>query len=67
VLWEHELPAAPHAEAAVYQVGGREYVVQAAVPKPMGPGYGSIPDEEQQQAQGYYVFSLPKADVAGQR
>ena len=67
VLWEHELPAAPHAEAAVYQVGGREYVVQAAVPKPMGPGYGSVPDEEQQQAQGYYVFALPKTDVAGQR
>jgi quinoprotein glucose dehydrogenase len=65
VLWEHELPAAPHAEAAVYQVDGREYVVQAAVPKPMGPGYGSAPDEEQQQAQGYYVFALPKTDVAG--
>jgi quinoprotein glucose dehydrogenase len=66
VLWEHDLPAAPHAEAAVYEVGGREYVVQAALPKPMGPSYRSVPESEQ-QAQGYYVFALPKPDVTAQR
>jgi len=66
VLWEYEMPAAPHAEAAVYQVDGREYVVQAALPKPMGPSYESVPEEEQ-QTQGYYVFALPKTDAAGQR
>jgi quinoprotein glucose dehydrogenase len=66
VLWEHELPAAPHAEAAVYEAGGREYVVQAALPKPMGPSYQSVPETEQ-QAQGYYVFALPKPDVTAQR
>jgi quinoprotein glucose dehydrogenase len=53
VLWEHELPAAPHAEVAVYQAGGREYVVQAALPKPMG-------STSEPQTQGYYVFALPK-------
>ena len=66
VLWEHELPAAPHAEAAVYEVGGREYVVQAALPKPMGTRYQPAPESEQ-QAQGYYVFALPKPGVTAQR
>jgi quinoprotein glucose dehydrogenase len=61
VLWEHELPAAPHAEVAVYEAGGREYVVQAALPKPMGSRYESVPASEQ-QTQGYYVFALPKLD-----
>jgi quinoprotein glucose dehydrogenase len=64
VLWEHEIAAAPHAEAVVYQVDGREYVVQAALPKPMGPSYESVPQEEQ-QTQGYYVFALPRAEAAG--
>jgi quinoprotein glucose dehydrogenase len=58
VLWEHELPAAPHAEVAVYEAGGREYVVQAALPKPMGSRYQPAPESEQ-QTQGYYVFALP--------
>ena len=58
VLWEHELPAAPHAEVAVYQVNGREYVVQAALPLPLGPSYAA-PDNAP-QTQGYYVFALPK-------
>ena len=66
VLWEHELPAAPHAEAAVYEVDGREYVVQAALPKPVGPRYQPGPESEQ-QAQGYYVFALPKPGVTAQR
>ena len=66
VLWEHELPAAPHAEAAVYEVDGREYVVQAALPKPSSSGSGSVSDQGA-QTQGYYVFALPKTNVAGQR
>jgi quinoprotein glucose dehydrogenase len=66
VLWEHELPAAPRAEAAVYQVDGREYVVQSALSKPSSSGSGSVSDEGA-QTQGYYVFALPKTNVAGQR
>ncbi len=66
VLWEHELPAAPHAEVAVYEVDGREYVVQAALPKPMGSRYQSVPELEQ-QAQGYYVFALPKPGSGAQK
>jgi quinoprotein glucose dehydrogenase len=63
VLWELELPAAPHAEAAVYEVDGQEYVVQAALAKPMGPSYQPAP-EDAQQTQGYYVFALPKTAAA---
>jgi quinoprotein glucose dehydrogenase len=63
VLWEHEMPGAPHAEVAVYQVHGREYVVQAALPKPAGPGSGPVPPEAE-QAQGYYVFALPEKGAA---
>jgi quinoprotein glucose dehydrogenase len=58
VLWEYDLPAAPHAEAAVYQVDGQEYVVQGALSKPMGPSYMS---DEVAPTQGYYVFALPKS------
>ena len=36
VLWEQELPAAPHAEVAVYEVDGREYVVQARAAEAAG-------------------------------
>ena len=61
LLWEHELPAAPHAEVAVYQAGGREYVVQPALPKPMESGHEAVPQSEP-QTQGYYVFALPKPD-----
>ncbi len=61
LLWEHELPAAPHAEPAVYQAGGREYVVQPALPKPMESGHEPVPQSEP-QTQGYYVFALPKPD-----
>jgi len=59
VLWEYELPAAPRAEVAVYEAGGREYVVQAALPKPTGSGDQPAVHPEQ-QTQGYYVFALPK-------
>jgi quinoprotein glucose dehydrogenase len=60
LLWEYEMPASPHAEVVVYEVNGREYVVQAAIPKPSAPGSNSVPDEAQQLAQGYYVFALPE-------
>jgi quinoprotein glucose dehydrogenase len=66
VLWDHELPAAPHAEVAVYEAGGREYVVLAALPKPLGSRYRPV-SESEQQAQGYYVFALPKPDETGPR
>jgi hypothetical protein len=44
---------------AVYEAGGREYIVQPALAKPMGSRYQSVPESEQ-QTQGYYVFALPK-------
>ncbi|MGC2404112.1 MAG: PQQ-binding-like beta-propeller repeat protein [Acidobacteriaceae bacterium] len=63
VLWEHQLPAAPHAEIAVYEVDGWEYVVQAAITKPLGLSSEPAADNAQ-QTQGYYVFALPKAESA---
>jgi quinoprotein glucose dehydrogenase len=59
VLWEQKLAGAPHAEVAVYQVNGREYVVQGAVPEPSLSGIGGASDVVP-ETQGYYVFALPR-------
>jgi quinoprotein glucose dehydrogenase len=66
VLWEQKLPGAPHAEVAVYQVNGREYVVQGAVPEPSFSGVAGASDVAP-ETQGYYVFALPQTAVTGQR
>jgi quinoprotein glucose dehydrogenase len=63
VLWETKLPAGPDGIPAVYEVGGRQYVVQSAVPTAVvsdmaAPAY-QLPD-----TQGYYVFALPQTEVS---
>jgi quinate dehydrogenase (quinone) len=60
VLWEHELEANPEGMAAVYEVGGRQYVVFCA------SSYDEVPEgniaifQGKPSAQGYYVFALPQ-------
>ena len=59
VLWEHELEANPEGIAAVYEAGGRQFVVFCASGSGGGsPGnIASVPGKP--SAQGYYVFALP--------
>ena len=62
VIWEKELPANPEGLAAVYEAGGREYVVFCAAARPpeSAPGEGFAWKAGLAEAQGYYVFALPK-------
>jgi quinate dehydrogenase (quinone) len=59
VLWERALDANPEGMAAVYEAGGREYVVFCAsfynevAPENIAIFKGKV------EAQGYYVFALP--------
>jgi quinoprotein glucose dehydrogenase len=65
VLWEYELEANPEGIPAVFEVNGRQYVAFAA-----GASWGSGSDPVWRnafhrkpgkiEAQGYYVFALPK-------
>jgi len=56
VLWEKKMDSNPEGLPSVYEVGGREYVAfflhTNGEPGPAGPG--------KPEAQGYYVFALPK-------
>ena len=60
VLWEHELDANPEGMASVFEVGGRQYVAFCAsyyeqvAPENIAIFPGKV------DAQGYYVFALPK-------
>ena len=68
VLWEHEIEANPEGIPAVYELGGRQYVAFAA-----GASWGTGPDPvwrnafhrkpSKPEAQGYYVFALPRSPV----
>lgn len=69
VLWEAKIPGGPEGIPAVYEVGGKEYLVIAARPntdEPVSAG-GVQPLEMSNdpklaaasKAQGYYVFALP--------
>jgi len=62
VLWEQELEANPEGLAAVYEAGGRQYVVfcGAARPPESAPGEGFAWKAGKPEKQGYYVFALPK-------
>jgi quinoprotein glucose dehydrogenase len=51
LLWETTLPAAGSATPAVYQVGGREFVVIAA---------GGIHNKKDQPTTSYIAFALPE-------
>jgi quinoprotein glucose dehydrogenase len=65
ILWEHEIDANPEGIPAVYEVGGRQYIAFAA-----GASWGTGTDPvwknpiirkpSKIDAQGYYVFALPR-------
>jgi quinoprotein glucose dehydrogenase len=59
VLWERELEANPEGLAAVYEAGGRQYVVFCASGSATAPegNIAFVPGKP--EAQGYYVFALP--------
>ncbi|HKE25444.1 MAG TPA: PQQ-binding-like beta-propeller repeat protein [Bryobacteraceae bacterium] len=63
ILWEKGLPAGPEGIPSVYEVAGREYVAFCAR---NGRVFDNIGAEStawspgQPEAQGYYVFALPK-------
>jgi quinoprotein glucose dehydrogenase len=58
VLWERQVPSNPDGLPAVYEVDGREYVAFFAG---SGRTYNGIGwDAGKPEAQGYYVFALPK-------
>jgi quinoprotein glucose dehydrogenase len=65
VLWEHELESNPEGIPAVYEAGGREYVVFCTR---AGRVFDNIGAESiawapgKPEAAGYYVFALPRAD-----
>ncbi len=58
VLWEREVPSNPDGLPAVYEAGGRQYVAFFAG---NGRSYNGIAwNPGKPEAQGYYVFALPK-------
>ncbi len=57
ILWETEIEANPDGIPAVYEVGGRQYVAFFAG----GGGDGIVTKDAKPEAQGYYVFALPKS------
>ena len=63
LLWEQELEANPEGLVAVYEAGGREYVVFCATARPpeSAPAEGFAWRAGKAAAQGYYAFALPKA------
>jgi hypothetical protein len=63
VLWEHELDAALEGIPAVYELGGRQYVVFCAAAQ-----VGLTPATQVKIPGAYVAFALPKAEsAAGQR
>jgi quinoprotein glucose dehydrogenase len=70
VIWEKELDSGPEGIPAVYEVGGREYVVFCTR---SGRVFDNIGAESRAwkpgkpEAQGYYVFALPKASAGSRK
>ncbi len=62
LLWQQELEANPEGLPAVYEAGGRQYVVFCASghPPTLAPGEGFAWKAGKAEAQGYYAFALPK-------
>jgi len=56
ILWETEIEANPDGIPAVYEVDGRQYVAFWAA----SGGDGVVTKVSKPEAQGYYVFALPK-------
>jgi quinoprotein glucose dehydrogenase len=69
ILWEKQIPANPEGMGAVYEAGGRQFLVICASGVP-APQPGSNPpqniafDPGKVEAQGYYAFALPQRGVA---
>jgi len=67
VLWERALEANPEGMAAVYEAGGRQFVVFCA------SSYESVPPgniaifQGKPEAQGYVVFALPRTPGSAQK
>jgi quinoprotein glucose dehydrogenase len=67
VLWERQLDANPEGMPAVFDVAGREYVVFCA------SSYESVTEGDisifrgRPEAQGYYVFALPRTPGSAQK
>jgi quinoprotein glucose dehydrogenase len=67
VLWEKELDANPTGMPAVYESGGRQYVAFYATGGET-PAAGSIAwTGGKAEAQGYYVFALPRKSSAAKK
>jgi len=67
ILWEKPIESGPEGLPAVYEVAGREYIVFAARTGPIFDNVGRestawVPGKP--EAQGYYVFALPKAPAS---
>ena len=60
VLWERDLDANPEGIAAVFEVGGRQYVAFCASHYPEVPEGNIAIFQGKASAQGYYVFALPR-------
>ena len=61
---EKQLEANPKSIPAVYEVGGREYIVFAASAHD-GPGAGTMAWKPGKiEAQGYHVYALPASAAA---
>ncbi len=62
LLWQREIGANPEGLPSVYEVDGHQYVVFAAAghPSESAPGEGFAWKAGKPEAQGYYVFALPK-------
>ena len=63
ILWEKEIESGPEGIPSVYEVGGRQYIAFAARTGPIFDNIGRestawVPGKP--EAQGYYVFALPK-------
>jgi quinoprotein glucose dehydrogenase len=63
VLWEKELDANPEGIPAVYEAGGREYIVFSARAGLNGNAASDtvLIKAGKPEAQGYYVFALPRS------
>ena len=66
VLWEHALDANPEGMAAVFELGGREYVVFCASHYPDADPKNIAIFPGKLEAQGYYVFALPDSKPPSQ-
>jgi quinoprotein glucose dehydrogenase len=58
ILWETEIEGNPDGIPAVYEVAGRQYVAFYASG---GGGDGIVTKPSKPEAQGYYVFALPRS------